>query len=117
MGSSPSTANQSFIGLPQDPGSRPTPTVAAEKNPLKRPLTFEQFNEKKSEERQGLSLQGSKKKSKKTNRYGHPSGAADYVMINIDTMVVAKHDGKVNPVRGKGLPLKITKDAKSDKIL
>ncbi len=31
--------------------------------------------------------------------------------------MVVKLDGKVEPVRGKGLPLKIKKDAKSDEIL
>ena len=115
VGSSPSPASYVILGLPRDPGSNTTPTVAAAKNLLSRPLTFDQFNKKTYEERQGLSLRGSQKESK-TDRYGHPSGAADDVTSNIGIMV-AKHDGQVNIVRGKGLPLKIKKDAKSDEIL
>ena len=52
VGSIPSPASYSILGLPRDPGSSTTPTVAAANNPLRKPLTFEQFNEKKSEERQ-----------------------------------------------------------------
>ena len=117
VGSNTSIANHSLIGLPRDSGNNTTHTAAAAaRNPLTRPLTFDQFNEKKSEERQGLSLRGSKKKSKsKTNTYGYPSGGVD-VTINIGIMVT-KHDGKTNPVRGKGLPLKIKKDAKAVDIL
>ena len=116
-----SAANRShsFLGRPeQDLGSSTTPTVAApSSNPLKRPLTFEQFNVKKSEERQGLSFRAGKSKSKlKANKHSHPSGGVDDVTINIGIMV-AKPDGKVDPVRGKGLPLKIKKTAKSDEVL
>ena len=72
--------------------------------------------ERSLRKQQGISLRGSKKKSKKANRYGHHSGAADDVTVIISIMV-AKHDGKVNPVREKDLPLKIKKDAKSDEFL
>ena len=117
--SAASAANHSVLGpLQQDPGSSTAPTAAAASNPLKRPLTFKQFNVKKSEERQGLSFRASKSKSKsKANKHSHPSGAvAEDVTINIGIMV-AKVDGKVDPVRGKGLPLKIKKNARSDEIL
>ncbi len=117
--SAASTTTNSFLGLPQQyPSSSTTPTVVAASNPLKRPLTFEQFNVKKSEERQGLSFRATKKsKSKsKANKHSHPSGGVNDVTINIGIMVV-KLDGKVEPLRGKGLPLKIKKDAKSDEIL
>ena len=116
---SAANGNHSFLGRPeQDPGSSTTPTVAApSSNPLKRPLTFELFNVKKSEEKQGLSFKAGKSKSKsKANKHSHHSGGVDDVTINIGIMV-AKLGGKVDPVRGKGLPLKIKKTAKSDEVL